>query len=694
MIFSLFKAILLSAALATLTACGGDSETQEEIQDTVAPTILLTGSNTIEILEGDDFTEPGASAQDNIDGDISNQIQIENPLDTSVAGTYTITYNVTDQAGNRANQVTRTVVVQNNPNAVPSRPENQAQAMRFLTQATFGGNLTDIEKLMSSGYETWLQTQFTQPFVSHFDLTLEIAEARERRGFPTENPELPNPENTWQLQADQESAWWQQAIFGEDQLRQRVAFALSELLVVSTAEPPLNSHAEAIAAYYDLLSGHAFGDFKELIRAVSTSPAMGIYLSHQGNERGDPNTGRTPDENYARELMQLFTIGLYELNLDGSAKRDSNGHLIPSYDQEDVGNLAKVMTGWSRSLRYTRGQFRSPLNSAGGYNHPMECIDSFHDFSAKQLLGESIPSGLSCEEDLDAALDIILNHPNVAPFISKHLIMRMVTSNPTPEYVGRVAAVFEDDGSQNRGNLQAVVEAMLMDPEARLDSAAANPEFGMLKNPVISTTNLLRAFKPMQPLGYARVVGEIMTPMRSPSVFNFYQPDHTPSNSQFQEKKMVSPEAQIYTELASINHQNHLYQIVTSRELREKVNRDEDNREPTDGLFNELSSTSGINEIHIDLQDQLRLMLEALTTETSIGFELINDDVLREKAILNLLDQLNLLLAQNQLRDDDIIELTDFLMQVRNNNDERRAIYIIQEAIQLILNLPYYAVQK
>lgn len=573
-------------------------------------------------------------------------------------------------------------------------PETQTEAMRFLSQASFGGNLETTDELVDIGYDNWLEQQFSLPVTSHYDLTIEIATHYERNGFPPSNPNLVNPQNVWSVQRDQESAWWQHAIFAPDQLRQRVAFALSELLVVSAGEAPLNTHAEGIAAYYDILVEHSFGNYYDLIKQVSMSPAMGIYLSHQGNEKGDPETGRTPDENYARELMQLFTIGLYDLNLDGTAKRDGNNKLIPSYDQDDVGNLARVMTGWTRKLEFTNGRFGGPVNTAGGYDQSMECIDSYHDFDSKELLGEQISSGLSCEQDMDAALQIIFNHPNVAPFVSKHLIMRMVTSNPSATYIERVANVFENDGQGNRGNLEAVVAAILLDFEARDQDTTDAAEFGMVKSPVISTTQLLRAFNPIQPEGYAKVHNEIITPMRSPSVFNFYSPDHQPTDSNFQNNGLIAPEIQLFTDFGTIEHHNHLLQIVFSREVREKVNKNADNLEPEEGLFDGYSGNSGSNEVHIDVKTQLALIETALSGSVDGGFENIDDDAKRQQAINTLIEQLDVLLAQSQLSTTEKNELTNYLMLVNNNNDERRAIFIIQEAIHLILNLSHFAIQK
>ena len=580
-------------------------------------------------------------------------------------------------------------------------PESATAASRFLAQATFGPNQSEIDQLMTSSFNTWLDQQFLVPASSHYDLTLKIATYLNRRGFPTENSDKVNPENRWELQRDQESAWWHLALFAPDQLRQRVAFALSELLVISTFEDPLDNHGEAVAAYYDLLVQHAFGNYRDLLEAVSKSPAMGVYLSHQGNQKGDESTGRTPDENYAREVMQLFSLGLYELNLNGTPKLDIKQLPIPSYSQQDVGELARVLTGWTRELIYTDGRFTSPRNSAGGYNKPMECINSYHDSGSKLLLGSSIPSGLLCEEDLQAALDILFSHPNLGPYISKHLIMRLVTSNPSAAYIERVARVFNNDGSGIKGNLKEVIKAILLDDEARNSQAAAQSTFGMIKNPVIATTNLLRPFNPIQPDGWAKIHDEIMTPMRSPSVFNFYSPDHQPIDNNFKNNNLVSPESALYTDLQMTNHYNHLFQFIQYREVREMVINDTENKEPSEGLFDpsRYSGENGRNEVHIDLVNQLNLLKYSLsntTDNTLANFDNIDDDTAKRAALKAVLDNLNLLLTQNRLTDANLTLILDHLMTqyLWERNKEKRAVYLIQEAMTLIMPLPAFSVQK
>ena len=582
------------------------------------------------------------------------------------------------------------------PISKPTLP-TETEAIRFLTQASFGADQNSIQKVQELGYQAWLNQQFYLQSESHLNLTIDIAIQRELEGFPLQS-DIVNPNRLWALQQAQESAWWHKAIFGKDQLRQRAAFALSELLVISVSDNDLRFHAEGIAHYYDLLTQHSLGDFRTLLSAISTNPSMGVFLTHQGNQKGDPDTGRTPDENFARELMQLFAIGLYRLNLDGSYQTDSNGLPIPVYSEQDVSNMARVLTGWTRKLEYTRqGLFlRSSGNTPGGYTEPMECIEQYHDSREKTLLGTTIPSGLSCQEDLETALDILFEHPNVGPYISRHLITRLITSNPSPAYIRRVASVFNQDDNRVRGNLKAVITAILLDPEARDSAFTQEPRFGILKSPVMVITNLLRAFDPVQPQGtYANISGEIMTPLRASSVFNFYPNDHQPTDDNFIREKLVAPESQIYNDTSLTTHYNYLNNTIKSREIRKKVYADKNHREPDNGLFNDAILNSWSNQVHIDLKYELNLIEKSLSGSIGGGFENIKNDEKRSEAIMLLIDHLNVKLAQGLLSNNEINILHDYLMNVRRWDPvESRAIYLIQEAVILYVLLPHFAIQK
>ena len=273
--------------------------------------------------------------------------------------------------------------------------------------------------------------------------------------------------------------WFDNTLNGSDQLRQRVAWALSQIFVVSQVGA-LQNLPNATADFYDMLARDAFGDYRKLLEDVTLHPAMGVYLSMLGNQKAVAGTNLRPDENYAREVMQLMSIGLVELNIDGSVKLDGGGQPVPTYDQSIIEGFARVFTGWNWSCQSTLPNctftnVRPQLAPVAGYNQvlPMKLFAAQHETGTKKLLsGLTLPAGQTGEKDLQDALDNIAAHPNVAPFLSKQLIQKLVTSNPSAAYVQRVAQVFNNDGTGRRGNLGAVVRAILMDAEARPASSA------------------------------------------------------------------------------------------------------------------------------------------------------------------------------------------------------------------------------
>lgn len=234
-----------------------------------------------------------------------------------------------------------------------------------------------------------------------------------------------------------------------------MAFALSQILVVSRYGGVLSGKPAGLANYYDVLVKNAFGNYRDLLFEVATHPVMGNYLSMMGSAKENPSTGALPDENFARELMQLFTLGLYKLNMDGSTVVDNNtGRPIPSYTQNDVQELARALTGWK--------------SSDVDFVEPMQVINKLHDSGEKKILDTTLPAGLTGQEELSRVIDILMSHPNIAPFVSKRLIQRFVTSNPSPEYVTRISTVFNDNGKGIKGDLSAVMKAILLDEEASL----------------------------------------------------------------------------------------------------------------------------------------------------------------------------------------------------------------------------------
>ena len=359
-------------------------------------------------------------------------------------------------------------------------------------------------------------------------------------------------------------AWWDNVIDGNDQLRQRIAFALSEIFVVSDIPLILRRSQFGVADFYDTLIQHSFGNYRNLLRDVSLHPVMGLYLSHIRNEKAVPGNNIRPDENYAREIMQLFTIGVHQLNLDGTVKKDGAGKAIPTYGQAEVQNFAKVFTGWNFANfgwnKYYGGAVRTL---------PMEANEAYHDTGEKILLNTTLPAGQLARPDLEMALNDLFNHPNVGPFISKQLIQRLITSNPTPEYVARVATIFNNNGLDVRGDMKAVIKAILMDPEARTGhTTVAN--FGKLREPLLRISHLWRTFNASKTdnsyfswqippglsvynaLGLHTISQEVLN---SPSVFNFFQTNYSPVGP-VREANLVAPEFQLATENSIINTTN------------------------------------------------------------------------------------------------------------------------------------------
>ncbi len=413
----------------------------------------------------------------------------------------------------------------------------KAEAYRFLDQATFGPTETEAQRVISRGYAGWIDDQLSLP------VSLEVPYLQS----------LALSAGVQLSQTDRLDAWFRNAVLGPDQLRQRVTFALSEIMVVSD-QSVLFNFPLGLAYYYDLLAQNAFGNFRELMEIVTLNPSMGVYLSMLGNEKPDAARNIRPDENYARELMQLFTIGLVELNPDGTEKLDTQGQPIPSYTQEIIEGFAHVYTGW------TFGGSPAFHLPSFDFQRPMQAFPAFHDTGAKLVLrGAVIPAGQTPQEDLEDALDHIFSHPNVGPFIAKRLIQRLTSSNPSPAYVERVAARFDNNGSGVRGDLAAVVRAILLDAEAR--AAPTTGHEGKLKEPLIRLIALWRAFDGKAASGrYLLEQPQVFfgqAPLRSPSVFNFFNPDHQPAG-EIASAGLFAPEMEIVTEYSATNMTNYV----------------------------------------------------------------------------------------------------------------------------------------
>ena len=408
-------------------------------------------------------------------------------------------------------------------------------ASRFLDQAAFGPDSVTSAHVQAVGLEAYLNEQFAAPITPY-----------------------PDPATTGYGIGQVQSRFFTNAVHGQDQLRQRVAFALSQIMVVSAVEE--NSPTQ-IVPYLQLLKKDAFANFRTLMEDITLNPSMGEYLDMRNNDKADPTRNTRANENFARELMQLFTIGLFELNQDGTLQLDANGNPIPTYDQATIQNFAKVYTGWTYP---TKPGATLQKHNPAYYIGPMVPYESNHDTTAKTLLdGLAVPAGGTAESDLKTALDDIFNHQNVAPFISKQLIEHLVTSNPSPAYVGRIAAVFKDNGSGVRGDLQAVVKAILLDPEARAGdqgpSLTAPDTSGHLREPVFEVASILRGLGATvndtnNLTGQAANLGQ--TVFMPPTVFNYFAPGYTIPAQFTPGATLLGPEFQLQSPSAAVARAN------------------------------------------------------------------------------------------------------------------------------------------
>ena len=454
------------------------------------------------------------------------------------------------------------------PATVNIQTENtDTQASSFLMSASFGPTGQSIDELLSLGYSDWFQTQLDLPIDSILARTI---------------PRLTFADtSTFKWEAVPREFWYKTVVYGDDQLRQRAAFALSQIFVASTAPREMTFKSRMHARYMDIMQEGAFGNFRDLLEDVTYSPMMGMWLTYIGNQKADLEIGRSPDENYAREVMQLFTIGLLELNQDGTLKLDVEGQPIETYNIGDVTELAKVFTGlwWDNSVSSGFG-VGVGRPSVVGEELPMQMYNEAHSPFSKTFLGNTISAGLPGDETVRAALDILFNHPNVAPFISKQLIQRMTTSNPSPAYVKRVADVFDSgsytlpngqvSGTGERGDLAPVWAAILFDPSAVDPNRLLDETYGKVREPIIRFLHWAR-FVEIDDVevinednfvlsGTQATIGQ--NPYRSSSVFNFYRPGFIASGSESAEAGLVAPEMQITHATTAINYANLMRQYI------------------------------------------------------------------------------------------------------------------------------------
>ncbi len=427
--------------------------------------------------------------------------------------------------------------------------KSDAEAARFLLQAQFSASEPEIAAVRSLGYLPWLEQQFNAP---RTQTAWEWVESQ--------------PYNA----TDIDATVWRQLMLSGDAVRKRMALALSEIFVVSANDIGSSWPTHMMAQYWDMLAAGSSGNFRQLLEAVTLNPAMGFYLNTRGNQK-ENNRGRQPDENYAREVMQLMSIGLQQLEADGTPKTGADGQPLDSYTQNDVTQLARVFTGYDLDIKPgEENGFRPPgasytVETRDWTTRPMVLLASRHSMLEAKFLGTTVPANTPGAAALKIALDTLFNHPNVGPFIGRQLIQRLVTSNPSPAYVKRVAAAFADNGAGVRGDLKAVFAAVLIDDEARAPAGLANPDFGRLREPMLRLAQWGRSFGVNSTKGTWRIgdqsnasYGLGQSPLRSPSVFNYFRPGYVPPATSIAERKLVAPEFQIVNESSVGGYLNFL----------------------------------------------------------------------------------------------------------------------------------------
>lgn len=508
-------------------------------------------------------------------------------------------------------------------------------ASRFLGQATLGANYEDIEYVSQIGIDQWLDEQFAMAAPSSFrdnyqsiyDESLAIMGAF----HGTANADSTRKAEYLRF------AFYQKTLTEDDLLRQKVAFALSQILVTSS-NSAIGNRGYGLSSYYDVLYNGSFGNFRDLLGEVTLHPIMGMYLSTFKNKKADPDAGTLPDENYAREVMQLFTIGLFEMNNDGSYQLDANGDLIPTYDINDIQELSHVFTGlsggaWDLVLKPENAG--TDLTFYKGYNHydlthPMGMFEEHHETAEKLMIdGSVLPAGQTGMDDINDALDVLFNHPNVGPFISIRLIQQMVKANPSPAYINRVATVFNNNGQGVRGDLEAVVRAILTDPEARNCSWQEDVSAGKIKQPMERFIQLFRAFDISSPSGklwykdFSLLYNKLeQSFMASPSVFNFFSPFYAEPEI-VAPNELVSPEYEILNATSSIHYINLIETAVKTRPFKNRT----------------MADSTNINLAYDDLDEPSLDFTDEMT-------------ILENDGINALIDRLDLIMCHGQLTDD------------------------------------------
>lgn len=535
---------------------------------------------------------------------------------------------------------------------------NRNAASRFLTQSTLGFNLADIDNVTSIGVEDWIDNQLNT--VRPYTL---LSSIRDYHQFVRDSSNVDANGNArmWDY------AWWQYHMTTEDQLRQRVALALSEIWVISD-KSGFSNNPYALGDYYDILLNNAFGNYRDIMQEVTYHASMGIYLTFLNNPKTDLEENQFPDENYARELMQLFTIGLYQLNTDGSRQLDVDGEFIPTYDNDDIAEFSKIFTGltWGDRDQWNRGARKDT-----SYIPDMAMWNEYHEPGIKYLLNGHITQDndpIDGDADITEALDNLFEHESLGPFVCKSLIQRMVTSNPSPSYIERVTTAFNNNGGGVRGDMKAVANAILLDPEALSCQSAELSHFGKLKEPFIRYYQINKAFNVNTASGTYRNDMDYIyryisqKPLTSPSVFNFFQADYQPLG-EVEEADLFAPEFQITDSQTIAGWLNALYRFVVGGNIADEY--DLYSGEPNDNYADEISTLDFTDELIYTNDDELHI----------------------------LLDKLNLVLAQGRLTQPTLDKITETIQVFPNNSDSEK-LTRVELAIYLTMTSPEYLIHK
>lgn len=614
------------------------------------------------------------------------------------------------------------------------RAADEKEVIKFLTQASFGPTEEEVASVMEKGFATWIDDQMQIPhtedgvvqimtFAKEFDpnaypLTIEEYMNDDENIFNSASAALPSNKYFSMFQM---SMWFRNALLGEEQLRHRMAHALSQIIVISNATSIFDRRADGLSAYYEILTKHAFGNYKDILKEISHHPSMGIYLTFLGNKKAQGVS--TPDENYAREIMQLFTIGLIELNLDGTAKLDANGQQIPTYTQADIEELSRVFTGWDMAQSTKYGKLNGDLHQ------PMKFNSEYHDDDEKTVLGKILSAG-NGEQDINKAIDILYEHPNVAPFISTLLIKRLTSSNPSPAYVTRVATLFNDNGSGVKGDLKTVLKAILLDEEVR--GTDTEDDLVKYKEPLVAYTQFLRAFDVQgfndYPSRFNTTVSGLwmssqknhlgQEPTGAETVFNFYSPDYIPADNEFIQNNITAPEIEIQTSQILINFSNKIYDILSNH--RQSILTREKNyiiheyghnygslEQYVETSASSLRSVIYGDKFYVNLDKELDIFEMALDGDTNRDFQNINatttnseGDTPKQVALKALIEHLDMKLTAQSLTLQQKQLLVSYLDEHVNEQSSnqlkkqfREAHRCVAEAIRAIVTSSTYMVQ-